>query len=90
MPSFIWDPAKAAKNRRKHHVSFEEATTAFFDRDALYEPDKGHPERGNLIGVSSSLRILFVVHVELLDSAEIRIISARKATRPEKRRYEGK
>jgi uncharacterized DUF497 family protein len=87
---FIWDPVKATANLKKHGVSFDEATGAFGDPHAQYEPDPGHPERGRLIGTSRSHRLLFVVHVELLDTAETRIISARKADRKERRRYEEK
>jgi uncharacterized DUF497 family protein len=86
--TFTWDPKKAASNRKKHRVGFEEALTAFEDRHALYEADEHHADRGVLIGVSASLRVLFVVHVKLLDTGETRIISARKATRAEKRRYD--
>jgi uncharacterized DUF497 family protein len=85
---FVWDPAKASSNLRKHAVSFDEATGAFADPYALYEKDPRHAERGLLIGTSRRQRLLFVVHVELLDTGETRIISARKADRKERRRYE--
>lgn len=87
---FVWDPAKALSNLRKHNVSFEEATGAFADPHAIYDKDRRHSDRGNLIGTSRSNRLLFVVHVELLDTGEIRIISARKADRKERRLYEEK
>lgn len=85
---FVWDPAKARANRKKHRVSFAEAATVFQDPFALYEPDKRHPERGIVIGSSGDVRLLYVVHVELIEDEVIRIVSARKASRVEKRRYE--
>jgi uncharacterized DUF497 family protein len=87
---FIWDPAKAALNYAKHGVSFGDALTAFDDPRGLYVPDRGHPERGNLIGLSAATHLLFVVHVELLTEAPpaTRIISARRATGPERNRYQ--
>ena len=87
---FLWDPAKAALNYAKHGVSFGDALTAFDDPRGLYVPDRGHPERGNLIGLSAATHLLFVVHVELLTEAPpaTRIISARRATGPERNRYQ--
>jgi uncharacterized DUF497 family protein len=84
---FEWDPRKAARNLKKHGVSFDEAATAFDDEQGAYYADSLHPERFILIGYSRRQRLLYVVHAEVkLDS--IRIISARKATRREKRHYE--
>ena len=84
---FEWDPRKAARNLKKHGVSFEEAATAFDDEHGAYYPDTLHAERFILIGHSRRQRLLYVVHAEVrLDS--IRIISARKATKHEKRHYE--
>jgi len=87
---FLWDPAKAALNCAKHGVSFGDALTAFDDPRGLYVPDRGHPERGNLIGLSATTHLLFVVHVEMLTEAPpaTRIISARRATGPERNRYQ--
>lgn len=87
---FIWDPKKAAENLAKHSVSFEEASTAFGDKKALYVPDEGHPERGNLIGHSASTRLLFEVHIQFLvkSPSEARLISARKANSRQRSRYE--
>lgn len=82
-----WDPSKAATNKRKHGVSFQEACTCFADPSALLLDDKAHPERLVLIGVSERDRVLFTVFAELADDG-IRIISARKATKHERRRYE--
>ena len=83
-----WDPYKAAENRRKHAVSFEEAKTAFGDELALVIDDPDHSikeERFLLLGVSSSFRMLVVAH-SYRDEV-IRIISARKATRTERNTY---
>ncbi|MBI4705986.1 MAG: BrnT family toxin [Deltaproteobacteria bacterium] len=84
---FVWDPAKARANLRKHRVSFAEAAMVFGDPFAIYEPEPRHPERGIVIGASAEQRILFVVHIHILEDELIRIISARRATRAEERRY---
>lgn len=86
---FEWDGAKASSNRRKHHVGFEEASTAFADPCSLSIPDPVHSEdedRWILLGASASGRLLVVVHVER--DGIIRIISARRATARERRQYE--
>jgi uncharacterized protein len=86
---FSWDARKAASNRRKHGVSFEEATTAFGDPLSLTVPDPDHgadEERFLLVGQSDRQRLLVVAHAERGD--EIRLISARPATRGERRNYE--
>ena len=87
---FSWDPAKAALNLRRHGVSFEEAATAFADPHSITIPDPDHggpgEERFILIGLSGHQRLLVVVHVER--GATLRLISARLATRPERRAYE--
>jgi uncharacterized DUF497 family protein len=85
--NFTWDPRKAASNRKKHGVSFEEAATVFGDPLALAVEDAVTPERTLLIGLSARLQVLLVVHLEL-DDATIRLISARRATSHERRRYE--
>ena len=84
---FVWDPRKAAANLEKHGVAFEEAATAFDDRLGAYFPDSLHEDRFILIGYSRKQRLLYVVHAEVKATA-IRIISARKATKHEKARYE--
>ena len=89
-PRFDWDPVKAAENARKHHVSFTEAMTVFEDDEALLMADPDHSvgqERFILLGLSSGLRVLVVVHCETRDGAVIRIISARKADRSERELY---
>ncbi|MFN2425953.1 MAG: BrnT family toxin [Candidatus Binatia bacterium] len=84
---FVWDPRKAASNLRKYGVAFEEASSAFEDKLGAYYPDSLHAERFILIGYSRRQRLLYVVHAEV-ELEAIRIISARKATRHEKTRYE--
>ena len=85
--NFTWDPRKASSNRKKHGVSFEEAATVFGDRLGLAIEDAVDPERTLLLGMSDRLRVLLVVHVERVDET-IRLISARRATAHERRRYE--
>jgi len=84
---FSWDDRKATSNLKKHGVSFDEAATVFADPLALAIDDALDPERTLLLGMSNRQRILLVVHVEL-DESTIRIISARRATSHERRRYE--
>ena len=84
---FEWDPAKAAINRRKHGVSFEEAAECFYDPMAMLLDEPRYPERLILIGVSKRRRVIFTVFAER-GLATIRIISARRATENERRRYE--
>ena len=88
---FEWDDSKAASNRRKHGVSFEEARTAFYDEDALLIPDPEHSEEEDrfvLLGVSGNLRTLVVCHCYREGDHVVRIISARKANRSERQQYE--
>lgn len=84
---FEWDPAKAASNKRKHGITFEEAASCFEDEHAWFYPDLGRPDRFVLIGLSNRERPVFTVHAER-DGDRIRIISARLATKRERRRYE--
>jgi len=88
-PKFAWDPAKARANLAKHGVSFEQARLAFDDPLAIEEVDPHpHEDRVRLIGLADGT-VLFVVYTELDDDGAlvIRIISAREATRHEKKRY---
>lgn len=80
-------PAQAGSNVRKHGVSFDEATTVFADPLALSIEDVIDPGRTLLIGVSERQRVLLTVYADS-DEATIRIISARRATSHERRRYE--
>jgi hypothetical protein len=84
---FSWDERKAISNLKKHGVSFAEAATVFADPLALAIEDALEPERTLLLGMSNRQRLLLVVHVEV-DESSIRIISARRATSHERRRYE--
>ena len=84
---FEWDPAKAASNKRKHGVSFEEAASTFEDEHAWFYPDLANADRFVLIGISHRRRLVFTIHAEY-EGDRIRIISARLATKRERRRYE--
>lgn len=87
--SFEWSTAKALANRRKHRVTFEEATTVFGDTlsRTIADPDHSIDEdRFVTIGRSFQQRLLVVVHTERGD--RIRLISARRAAKIEVRQYE--
>ena len=89
MLSFEWGPQKAKSNEQKHGITFDEASTVFEDPLSLTIHDPLHSEneeRFTLIGISHKNRILIVVHTERGDN--IRIISARKATKNERSYYE--
>jgi hypothetical protein len=87
---FYSNPEKAAANLTKHGVSFEEAITTFYDPYAASWHDVDHSQPGDdrfvNLGLSTSLRLLFVVHNE--EDGLIRIISARPATPAERDLYE--
>jgi len=91
---FEWDPAKALNNVHKHDVSFDQAATVFVDALALTIYDAAHSlddERWFTLGFDASGRLLAVAHTYQTigpNRARIRIISARKATRRERRYYE--
>jgi len=90
---FTSDPRKAQANRRKHGVSFEEAEAVFLDEQALLteDPDDSHGEdRFVILGLSGALRLLVVCHCERDQGETIRIISARRATKPEQATYWGR
>ena len=87
---FDWDRTKAALNRRKHGVSFEEAQTVFYDENAIEFFDPDHSEREDrfiMLGLSFTLRLLVVCHCVREAQSVIRIISARRATRHEAKQY---
>lgn len=87
---FEWDDEKARANEQKHGVSFEEAQTVFFDEHALLYDDPDHSDdedRFLLLGPSARLRVLVVVHCYRESDEVIRMISARRATRRERRAY---
>jgi len=86
---FEWDAKKAESNARKHAVTFDEASTVFGDPLALLMPDPDHSiadERYLVLGNSNQRRLLVVAFAERPPST--RLISARRATRRERRRYE--
>ena len=88
--TFAWDQEKARANARKHGVSFDEAATAFGDPLSVTIPDpdpSNEEDRFILVGSTYRDRLLVVIHTERADN--IRIISARLATRSERRTYEG-
>ena len=90
--SFSWDDRKNRANQNKHKVSFEEAQTVFFDEYAIeyFDPDHSESEdRFLMLGRSQKIRILVVSFTLRKDGAEIRIISARKATKKEQKAYSG-
>ena len=86
---FEWDPNKDKKNLHKHGVSFQEASSVFYDTLAVTGADPDHSEgeeRLVTFGMSSLSRLLVVAHTERGDA--IRIISARVTTQHERRIYE--
>jgi uncharacterized DUF497 family protein len=90
---FTWHAPKAAANRRKHGVTFEEAQTVFSDDAALLLDDPEHAtdeERFLLLGLSATPRLLVVVHCYRADDGVIHLISARKATRSERAQYDAR
>lgn len=90
---FTWDPQKAESNLSKHGVAFEEAVTVFADPLAVIAPDAEHAERAIIVGQSTQAQVLVTVFIETSrpdnsDEDETRVISARLATKHERRRYE--
>jgi hypothetical protein len=90
---FDWDLRKAQSNRRKHGVSFEEAATAFLDPDGLDGEDLDHSDsepRRLRLAKSSLGRVLLIAYTirSKNDEETTRIISARRASRKERKRYE--
>jgi uncharacterized DUF497 family protein len=86
---YEWDPEKAKRNLRDHGVSFEEAATVFLDPLAMTYPNPDHSDeedREITIGYSTNQRLLFVSHVQR--RSRTRIISAREATRRERKQHE--
>lgn len=95
---FKWDPRKAAKNLRKHHVSFKEAATVFSDSQSATAPDPDHSDEEDryvIIGLSNRFRHLIVSFAEQGESIRITpalacgaSVSARELTRGERQIYE--
>lgn len=93
MTRFEWDPAKARANERNHGISFEIARHVFEDPDALVEQDRieGGERRWQTLGLVDGALLLLVAHTVQFEDREdeiIRIISARRADRKERNRYE--
>ncbi len=87
---FEWDDKTDKANTKKHGVSFDEAVTVFADEKARLKHDSDHShseDRFILLGFSAKLRILVIVHAYRQSDNEIRVISARKATRNERKQY---
>lgn len=87
---FEWDDKKAKVNIDKHGISFEEASTVFYDEEALLRGDPDHSDdedRFVLLGMSEMANVLIVCHCYRESDEIIRIISARKATKNETKQY---
>ncbi len=91
--NFEWDFKKAKTNKRKHKVSFEDAVTVFKDPRAISIYDELHSkkiDRWITLGLSSKKGLLVVIHTYSQvdkNTAIVRIISSRKATKNEKKQY---
>ena len=88
--SFVWDEEKNQGNIKKHKVSFEEASTVFYDENAILFDDPEHSEfedRFILLGMTDRADVCVVCHCYRESDSVIRIISARKATKKEGERY---
>ena len=84
----IWDPSKAKTNLKKHGISFEEAQTVLESDQQLILDDHDHDEQRFIaLGFSKQLNLLVVVYCYRLSDV-VRIISARKATKGERKMYE--
>ena len=85
---FTWNHQKARDNKQKHGISFREAASALFDPWILCtNADPENEQLCGMIGFSEQENLLFVVHLFVDDDA-VRIVSARRATVAERRRYE--
>ena len=85
---FEWDWRKAETNRRKHGIDFADAALALHDDHALTVPDETNPGRFVTVGMDDLGRVVVVVFTWCGD--RVRLISARKATRRERRQCEGR
>ena len=87
---FDWDENKNRINLEKHGITFEEASTVFFDDRAILFDDPEHSideDRFLLLGTSETAKVCIVCHCYRESDTVIRIISARQATRKEEQRY---
>ena len=88
---FEWDSEKSSLNEKKHGVTFEEASSVFYDVNALVIADTEHSideDRFLILGMSTRLRMVVVCHCYRENDEVIRIISARKADAREVSQYE--
>ena len=88
---FEWDPRKERRNRQRHGISFDEASTVFGDMLSITipDPDRSDDEqRWVTMGLSHRQRLLVVIHIEEDEKEIVRIISARPADPGERREYE--
>lgn len=88
---FEWDSEKSSLNEKKHGVIFEEASSVFYDVNALVIADTEHSideDRFLILGMSTRLRMVVVCHCYRENDEVIRIISARKADAREVSQYE--
>lgn len=91
MAQFEWDPEKARTNEKKHGIAFEDAIRVFEDPHALFEPDRVDESgelRWHALGMVGGVAMILVVHTIREGDETIRIISARRAARKERNRYE--
>ncbi len=87
---FEWDKVKDKANIRKHGISFDEARSVFYDKNAVqyFDPDHSKEEdRFILLGISFKLRVVVVCHCFRKSETVVRIISARKANKKEELEY---
>lgn len=88
---FEWDENKNEIDKRKHGLSFEEAQEVFYDDNAILFDDPDHSfgeERFLIIGMIKSSKICIVSHCYRNSDNVIRLISAREATKREKKTYQ--
>jgi uncharacterized DUF497 family protein len=88
----IWDETKNQDNIKNHRITFQEAETVFYDPNGkiIHDPDHSIEEdRFIILGLSKMLKLLVVCHCYREDDEEIRIITARKATKRERKGYGG-
>jgi hypothetical protein len=94
MIKFEWDKKKESTNIKKHGISFEEASSVFYDDFAVQFYDDSHSEleedRFLMLGMSNKAKMLMICYCERLSGNVLRIISARKATKNEQKFYRGK
>jgi uncharacterized DUF497 family protein len=92
VPSFEWDPKKAASNLAKHKILFAQAIRAFDDPFALIAPDEEHSqeeEREWILGEADpGVLVIIFTRREADDHQVLRLVSARKANKKEKALYE--